>query len=144
MKSAVKGEPSEVVVVCCRRALQAGAVGQAETISAGKVTVRPMVLPCSSKVEVPHLLRILESGADGVEVVACPDGDCQFLVGNVRAQRRVEYARRLLEAIGMGAERLGVTRAERVSRERLLSLAEARAERAGEIGPNPMKEERNR
>ena len=146
MKSTAKTASAarEVVIVCCRRAVKGSALEQAEVLDGGGgLAVRPMIVPCSSKVEVPQILRILEAGADGVEIVACPDGNCQFLVGNVRARRRVDFARRLLEAAGVGAGRVGVSRVEGLSRARLMSLARARAEEAAEAGPNPMKEERN-
>jgi coenzyme F420-reducing hydrogenase delta subunit len=129
--------------LCCARALGKGELGQEERLEHGGLTVRPAIVPCSSKVEVSYLFRILEEGADGVEVVACPDGKCQFLAGNVRAQRRVEYARRLLDAAGLGAERIGISRAKSLSREDLIAVAEKRAREAASLGPNPMKEGRN-
>ncbi len=103
--------PGEIVLVCCGRALEKRELGQEERLEHGSLVVRTAIIPCGSKVEVSYLFRILEEGADGVEVVACPDGKCQFLVGNLRAQRRVEYARRLLDAAGMGADRIGISRA---------------------------------
>lgn len=139
----MKASPREIVVMCCERALEKGEMGQEERLERGSLTVRTAIIPCSSKVEVSYLLRILEEGADGLEVVACPDGKCQFLAGNLRAQRRVEYARRLLDAIGMGADRIGISRATSLSREGLVALAERRAKAAAAFGPNPMKEDGN-
>ncbi|MBC7341522.1 MAG: hydrogenase iron-sulfur subunit [Clostridia bacterium] len=63
-------------------------------------------VPCSGRVEVRDLLRAFRDGADGVLVLACPEGSCQDLTGNVRARQRVEYAQRLLEEIGIEKERL--------------------------------------
>lgn len=63
-------------------------------------------VPCSGRVEVRDLLRALQTGADGVLVLACPEGSCQDLTGNLRARQRVEYTRQLLEEIGIEKERL--------------------------------------
>jgi coenzyme F420-reducing hydrogenase delta subunit len=54
---------------------------------------------------VAHVLHALEAGADGVCVVACPEGECEFLGGSRRAWKRVERARSLLEEIGLGGNR---------------------------------------
>ena len=107
--------------------------------SAGGFTVRPILMPCSAKVEVPHILRVLEQGADGVEVVTCPEGKCRSLVGNVMAEKRIAHARRLLDQAGLGAERIGLSRGEGFSVEDLSRLARERAAAAMSRGPNPMK-----
>ena len=39
-------------------------------------------------------------------VITCAGGDCHYLEGSDRAQRRVEYVRELLDEIGLGGERL--------------------------------------
>ena len=106
------------------------------------VSVRFSRLPCSSKVEVAHLLRLLEAGADGVEVITCREGKCQFLGGNERAWKRVERTRRLLDEAGIGGGRVGVSRAERLADGGLRRIVRARAEEARSLGSNPMKEGR--
>jgi F420-non-reducing hydrogenase iron-sulfur subunit len=97
------------------------------------------MMPCSSKIEVPHILRVLEQGVDGVEVAACPESKCHFLVGSLRAEKRVDYTRRLLDEIQIGAERLGISRGTGLSAKKLMGLAERRAEAVKTLGPNPMK-----
>ena len=97
------------------------------------------MMPCSSKVEIPHVLRILEQGADGVELVACPQDRCRFLVGSLRAEKRIERASGLLDEIRMGGARLGLSRRAKLAAEDLVALAAARAEAVRPLGPNPMK-----
>jgi len=97
------------------------------TERAERVSIRPVMLACSSKVQVPELLNILDNGVDGVEVVACPDEVCRFLVGSRRASKRVAYVRGLLDAAGLGAERLGISIKSDLSAEELVQLAEERA-----------------
>jgi len=129
----------EIVVLYCQHCVAQDADVTVASQQMRGLTVRPTLMPCSSKVEVPHLLRILEQGADGVELVACPEAKCRFLVGSRKAEKRVERARGLLEGIRMGGQRLGLSRKEKLSAEALLDLAEARAGAVKPLGPNPMK-----
>ena len=63
-------------------------------------------VPCSGKLQPEHLLKAFEAGADLVVVLACGNGDCRYLEGRSRIERRVEYVRGLLDEIGLGGERL--------------------------------------
>jgi F420-non-reducing hydrogenase iron-sulfur subunit len=63
-------------------------------------------LPCSGRIEPLHLLRALESGADKVYLVTCPEGACRFREGNFRARKRLTFAQGLIEEIGFNRERL--------------------------------------
>jgi F420-non-reducing hydrogenase iron-sulfur subunit len=100
---------------------------------------RLVVMPCSSKVEASHVLKLLDEGADGVQVVGCPENQCRFLVGSTMAEKRIEYARGLLDEVRMGADRLGMERGDRLSATQLTELAERRAAAVRPLGPNPMK-----
>ena len=129
----------EIVVLYCQHCVADDAN---VTIGAQQIcglTVRPTMIACSSKVEIPYLLKILEQGVDGVQLVACPQDKCRFLVGSLMAEKRIEYARGLLDEIRLGSQRLGLSRNEKLSAEELLALAEARAQAVKPLGPNPMK-----
>jgi len=63
-------------------------------------------LPCTGKIDVIHMLRAFERGADGVYVVGCMEGDCHFNSGNFRARKRVEQVAKILDQIGVGGERV--------------------------------------
>lgn len=51
-------------------------------------------------------MRALESGADKVYVVTCPEGACHYREGNIRARKRIAYAQGLIEEIGLDRDRL--------------------------------------
>ena len=59
-------------------------------------------VPCTGKVDLIHILRAFEKGADGVYVVGCMEGDCHYNEGNFRARKRVEQAASILDKIGVG------------------------------------------
>ena len=88
-----------LLLAACGRAVDARG---AEALD--RVTVQ--VLPCSSRIEAAHLLAAFRSGFDGVLLVGCPEGKCQFLDGNLAARRRAAETGRLLAEAGLPAERL--------------------------------------
>lgn len=143
MTSAQPGSDYEpqIVLLYCRQSLAPQAKPFEGSRPAKGFSARLVVMPCSSKMEPRHLLRVLEKGSDGVLLVACPEGNCRFLVGNVRAEKRIAYTRGLLEQVGMGAERLALARGENLSVDDLMELAASRAAQVKSLGPNPLKGE---
>ena len=97
------------------------------------------MVPCSSKIQLPHLLKLLETGAAGVIVFACPEDECRFLEGSSRVQRRIEYARELVEQVGLGAERLALVRGKEMSAGEVLERVDEFVQVVAELGPNPVK-----
>jgi len=129
----------EIVVLYCRNSVSADVDLPAGEITDKGIVARFVALPCSSKVEPSHVVKILERGADGVQIVGCPDGRCRFLEGNKRAEKRVMRLRGFLEEIKLGAERLNMDRQSQLSSDALFELAQKRAEAVRTLGPNPMK-----
>ncbi|MEW5766305.1 MAG: hydrogenase iron-sulfur subunit [bacterium] len=92
-----------IIAFCCSR----GLADLEEVVDCeAKLGVKIRLLPCSSKIEVAHLLSTFESGLDGVIVAGCPEGECQFVDGNLLAGGRVAYLKKMLAEIGLEEERL--------------------------------------
>lgn len=68
--------------------------------------LKTVKMACSSMVKDVFLLRAFEAGADGVIVLVCPDGQCRYIEGNIRAKKRVGWVRHLLDEIGLDGRRL--------------------------------------
>lgn len=129
----------EIVVLYCRHSIN-GQAGTADAVRKGPgFKARLVMMPCSSKVEIEHMVKILEGGADGIQVVGCPGQLCQFLVGNTKAERRIKRVRQLLKEIEFGAERVGMTRKNGLAEGDLMDIAGRRADAVRTLGPNPMK-----
>ena len=128
-----------IVVVYCRNAVSSAADLLEGPYTAKGFRVFFAALPCSSKIEPSYSLKILADGAEGVLVVACPEGKCRNLVGNVRAEKRINYVRALLDDAGMGAERLMLERGENLTEKDLLELAQRRLAPLKILGPNPLR-----
>jgi coenzyme F420-reducing hydrogenase delta subunit len=67
-------------------------------------------LPCSGKADLLYLLKAFETGADGLALVTCPNNECHYLEGNLRAPKRTEEANAILAEAGMGGNRVIVLR----------------------------------
>lgn len=63
-------------------------------------------LPCSGRIEPLHFLRAFEAGADLVYLITCPEKACRYQQGNIRAGKRLAYAQKLIEEIGLDPDRL--------------------------------------
>ncbi|UCE56089.1 MAG: hydrogenase iron-sulfur subunit [Desulfobacterales bacterium] len=75
----------------------------------GNDLLKTVSLPCSGKLELIYLLKTFETGADGAVLITCPKGECRHLEGNLRAHKRAQAVRALLEETGLGRERMQVT-----------------------------------
>lgn len=98
-------------------------------------------VPCTGRVDVIHLLKALEEGADGVCLVGCREGDCHYLTGNLRALKRVAYTKQLLDECGIGSERVAMFTLSAAEGQRFAQAAREMTERIGELGPNPGKKQ---
>jgi len=107
-------------------------------------TIRIIRLPCTGKVDVIHLLRAFEKGADGVIVVGCLEGDCRFEGGNLRAKKRVQQAAAILDAVGVGGERVKMFNLSSGEGPRFAEIAVEITDKIMDMGPNPLKAAANR
>jgi coenzyme F420-reducing hydrogenase delta subunit len=101
--------------------------------------IRIICLPCTGKVDLIHIMRAFEKGADGVYVAGCLEGTCQFNTGNMRARKRVEQAQRILEKIGIGGERVQMYNLSSSEAPRFVQIAEEMTAKIAALGPNPIK-----
>ncbi len=65
-------------------------------------------MACSSMVKDVYLLRAFESGSDAVVVLVCPEDQCRHIEGSIRAGKRVERTKKILDEIGIDSERLAI------------------------------------
>ncbi len=70
--------------------------------------VKTVKMACSSMTRDIHLLRAFEAGADAVLVLVCPEKGCRYAEGSMRARKRVDYVKTILDEIGMDGRRLAL------------------------------------
>ena len=102
-------------------------------------SIKIIRVPCTGKVDILHVLRAFEKGADGVYAVGCMEGDCHFNSGNFRARKRIEQAQALLETIGVGGERVQMYNLSSSEAPRFVEIAIEMEAKIREMGPNPIK-----
>jgi F420-non-reducing hydrogenase iron-sulfur subunit len=102
-------------------------------------SVKIVKVPCTGRVDAIHILEAFEGGADGVCLVGCLEGDCHYISGNIRARKRVEYAKQLLDEAGIGGVRLAMYNLSSADGPRFAQVAREITERVRELGPSPVK-----
>jgi len=102
-------------------------------------SVRVLRLPCTGKIEVNYILAAFERGVDGVVVAGCLEGGCHFQEGNLRARRRVERAKQMLEEIGIEPERLEMYNLSSAEGTRFAEIMTEMNQRIVELGPSPLR-----
>ena len=101
--------------------------------------VKVVKVPCTGRVDVLLILRAFESGVDGVYLAGCLEGECHFLRGNLRAKKRVQYAKKLLDEVGLGGARLEMYNMSSAQGQRFAEVAREMTERIRSLGPSPVK-----
>jgi len=106
--------------------------------------VKIVKVPCSGRVDVIHLLKAMEQGADGVFVAGCMEGDCHFQSGNLRAKKRVHHVQRILDRVGVGGERVAMYNLSAGMGALFVEIVREMTEKVRQLGPNPIKREQRR
>ena len=99
--------------------------------------IKTVKMACSSMVKDVFLLRAFEAGADAVVVMVCPEGQCHYLEGNIRAKKRVAWVRNLLDDIGLDGRRLSLTHMDAGDKAAATRTMDDVVKKLAELGPNP-------
>ena len=102
-------------------------------------SIRIIRVPCTGKVDLLHVLKAFEKGSDGVFAVGCLEGDCRFERGNLRARKRIEKAKQILDSIGIEGERVEMFNLSSGEGPRFAQIATEMTDRIIKLGPNPLK-----
>jgi F420-non-reducing hydrogenase iron-sulfur subunit len=136
--SALFWEP-EIIAFCCSYcAYSAAALAGSQRLQYPS-GIRIISTPCTGKLESEHILEAFEKGADGIMVVGCLEGSCHFLEGNLRARKRVDRIKTILEEIGLGSERLKMVNLSDSMASAFVQYMQDAIATIGALGPNPLK-----
>jgi coenzyme F420-reducing hydrogenase delta subunit len=101
--------------------------------------VKVIKVPCTGRVDVITVLKAFEAGVDGAYVAGCMEGECHFLKGNLRARKRVERLKILLEETGVGADRVWMYNLSSSQGPRFAEIAREMTEKIRALGPSPIR-----
>ena len=103
--------------------------------------IRIIMVPCTGRIDILHLLQAFEVGADTVFVSGCHLGDCHYVAGNYHARKRVERLKGILQSVGLEPERVEMFHVSASEGPKFAAVAQEMTERAYKLGPNPAKAE---
>ena len=101
--------------------------------------IKVILMPCTGRVDIIHLLKAFEAGADSVFVAGCLEGECHYLMGNIRAKKRVNKVKKDFEAMGMEPDRVEMFNLSSSEGPRFAAIAKEMVERTLKLGPSPAK-----
>jgi len=94
-------------------------------------------MACSSMTKDIHLLKAFEAGADAVLVLVCSHKGCRFAEGSIRAKKRVDYVKTILDDIGMDSRRLNIFNTAAKDSGSIKDIIQDTLHQLETIGPNP-------
>ena len=99
--------------------------------------IKQVKMACSSMVKDVFLLRAFESGSDAVVVMVCPEGQCRYVEGNIRAKKRIAWVKKLLDEIELDGRRLSLHPVGSSEKNAAAGIVGRVLSELSELGPNP-------
>jgi heterodisulfide reductase subunit A len=136
-------ESFEPIILCF--ACQWCSYGAADLAGVSRIqypsNVRILRVPCSGRVDVLHVVKAFQNGADGVIITGCHIGDCHYIDGNVKAKDRVDVMKKSLDALGIDPKRLEMGFASSSEGQKFAIMMKDFVEKIRKLGPNPLRVE---
>ena len=104
--------------------------------------VRLIRTMCSARIDPIFILQALTEGADGVLFTGCHPGDCHYLTGNYKSQKRFEYVKYMLEKMGLEPDRVWLEWISASEGGKWAETVHVFTKRIQELGPNPLRKYR--
>ncbi len=129
----------EIIAFCCNFCAYAAADLAGSKRMQYPSSVRIIHTPCTGKIEMEHILAAFEKGVDGILVAGCLEGGCHFLEGNLRARKRTDRVREILDEIGVGGARLKMVNLSAAMSPTFVQRVQEIVATVRALGPNPLK-----
>jgi|TARA_B100000959_G_C14958563_1_gene614788 coenzyme F420-reducing hydrogenase delta subunit len=131
----------KIVVFACNWCAYAGADLAGVNRMQYPSNIRIIRTMCSGRLDPGFVLRAFEKGSDGVLILGCHPGDCQYVEGNLKTEKRVQMISRLLEAIGFDNERLKLKWVSASEATRFADIVKGFVDDLKSKGPHMIKKE---
>ena len=102
-------------------------------------SLTPIKVMCSSRVEPVFVLTAFLNGADGVFIAGCHPGDCHYDEGNYYARRRFAVLKKVVESLGLEADRLRLSWVSASEGKRFADVVNEFNEKIKKLGKNSAK-----
>ncbi len=128
----------QIISFCCQFCAYAAADLAGSMRLSYPSGIKIIQVPCTGRIDVIHILKALEEGADGVMIAGCLKGECHFLEGNLRAKKRVHAVKHILTQIGMEPGRVEMYNLSSAMGPMFAQIASQMTETIHLLGPNPV------
>ena len=128
-----------IIAFCCNWCSYAGADLAGTSRLQYPANVRIVRVMCSGMVHPNLVIEALTRGADGVLMCGCHPGDCHYLEGNLKAEKRAEAIDLLLEDFGLEPERFRLEWISASEGARFAQVMNEMVEQVKGVGPSPYK-----
>ena len=132
----------QIIAFCCKFCAYAAADLAGSMRLSYPSNIKIIQVPCTGRIDVIHMLRALEEGADGVMIAGCLEGECHFLEGNLKARQRVDHVKHILSEIHMEPGRVEMFNLSSAMGGRFAEIAVQMTETVLGLGPSPVKKTR--
>ena len=102
--------------------------------------VRIIRVMCSGMVHPNLVMDALTKGADGVLMCGCHIGDCHYLEGNKRAEKRADAIKMMLADFGIEEDRFRLEWVSASEAQRFAEVVTNFTETIKKLGPSPYKQ----
>jgi F420-non-reducing hydrogenase iron-sulfur subunit len=102
--------------------------------------VRLIRVMCSGMVHPNLVIDALTKGADGVLIGGCHPGDCHYIDGNLKTERRAEAIKLMLQDFGIEEERFRLEWVSASEGPKFAQVMREFTEQVRKAGPSPFKQ----
>jgi len=128
-----------IIGFCCNWCSYAGADLAGTSRYEYPSNIRLIRVMCTQMIPPWMVMDALTKGADGVLITGCHPGDCHYIDGNLKAQRRVEALDVMLQDMGLESERLKLEWVSAGEGEKFAKIVREFTDQVRKLGPNQFK-----
>jgi len=128
-----------IIGFCCNWCSYAGADLAGTSRIQYPTNIRIIRVMCSGMVHPALVMEALTKGADGVLMCGCHPGDCHYIDGNIKTERRFDAMTLMLQDMGIEPERLRLEWVSSSEGERFATVVRDFTEQVRKLGPSPLK-----
>lgn len=126
-----------IIAFCCNWCSYAGADLAGTSRLQYPPNIRIIRVMCSGMVHPNLIINALTKGADGVLVLGCHPGDCHYIDGNLKTEKRAEAIELMLEDFGLEPERFRLEWVSASEGPRFAQVATEMVEQVKSVGASP-------
>ena len=128
-----------ILGIFCNWCSYAGADAAGTSRMQRPANLRIIRVMCSGRVDGTFILEALANGADGILICGCHPGDCHYVEGNYKTERKIPIIKKLISQFGINPKRVNLQWISASEGVELTELVKKYVEEIKELGPNPMK-----